>query len=200
MSTAEQLAFSISVERRGIHVLLWDDQGDLVRALLVLFAALVDLPTHALLASGDDVDRDSLRRLIETRIRIPYNDLESDEEPESLRHRFWLLFLQQASSHAVGPWLNGWRRPLSEPPGALLVVRHADFDSFQRNAPDIASFVGVRIYDASTMISVFSKATHACLTTDLPQQISIALDKLPGKLPSQQELAFWIRENAPEEP
>ena len=38
MSTAQQLAFSISTERRAIHVLLWDDKNDLVRALLALLA------------------------------------------------------------------------------------------------------------------------------------------------------------------
>jgi len=55
MSTAEELAFSIREERRGAHVLLWDDQGDLARALLVFRAALGAVPIEPmLLASTED--------------------------------------------------------------------------------------------------------------------------------------------------
>ncbi len=199
MSTAEQLAFSIDVERRGIHVLLWDDQQDLVRALLALFAGLADLQTHALLVSDDKKDLLALRQLVETRVPISDDESDLERDPESRGSQFWVLFVQQASTNAVGPWLNGWRRPISDPPGAMLVIRHADFDSFQRNAPDIASFVGARIYDASTMLSVFSKTTYDRLNTRLPPEIETVLRRLPGTSPSQKDIANWIKANAPDE-
>jgi hypothetical protein len=199
MSTAEQLALSIDVERRGIHVLLWDDQQDLVRALLGLFAGLPDLHTYALFVSDDKEDLLALRQLVETRVPISDEESELEQDPESRRSRFWVLFVQQASSTAVGPWLNGWRRPISDPPGAMLIIRHADFDSFQRNAPDVASFVGARIYDASTMLSVFSKTTYDRLNTRLPDEIMMVLSRLPGTLPSEQGIGNWIKANAPDE-
>jgi hypothetical protein len=199
MSTAEQLAFSISTERRGIHVLLWDDQQDLVRALLALYAGLADLGTHALLVSDDKKDLVALRQLVETRVPIAQEQSELQRDSDSRRSQFWLLFLQQASTNTVGPWLNGWRRPISDPPGAMLVIRHADFDSFQRNAPDIASFVGTRIHDASTMLSVFSKVTHEGLKTRLPGEIQTVVSKLPGTSPSEQDIANWVKANAPNE-
>ena len=199
MSTAEQLAFSICTERRGIHVLLWDDQNDLVRALLALFAGLDDLQMQALLVSDDERDLLALRELVETYMPISAEEPESERESQSRQSQFWLLFLQQASSNAVGPWLNGWRRPLSEPPGSMLVIRHADFAAFQRDAPDIASFVGPRIYDASTMLSVFSKTTHEGLKAHLPDKIEAVLSRLPGTLPAERDIADWIKANAPDE-
>jgi len=199
MSTAEQLAFSISVERGSVHILLWDDKHDLVRALLVLFAGLEDLRTHGLLVSDDEKDLRALRQLVETRIPPTEDDLQSDQDSESFQNQLWLLFVQQASCNAVGPWLNGWRRPVSEPPGAMLVIRHADFAPFQRNAPDVASFVGPRVYDASTMLSVFSGTTYARLRHHLPDEIELTLNRLPGASPAEQEVADWIRASAPDE-
>jgi hypothetical protein len=198
MSTAEQLARSIHAEGRGVHVLLWDDQNDLVRALLVLFAGISDSPTHALLVSDDESDLRALRQLVETRVPVAEEESDSGGDSDALASRFWILFLQQASTSAVGPWLNGWRRPISDPPGAMLVIRHADFDPFQRNAPDIASFVGPRIYDASTMLSVFSKATHERLETRLPNEIELILKRLPGTPPTGRDVAEWIKANAPD--
>ncbi len=199
MSTAEQLAFSICTERRGIHVLLWDDQDDLVRALLALFAGLDDLQLHALLVSGDEKDLLALRELVETHMPITAEETKSERDPLSRQSQFWLLFLQQASSNAVGPWLNGWRRPLSDPAGSMLVIRHADFLSFQRDAPDVTSFIGARIYDASTMLSVFSETTYERLKTHLPDEIEAVLSRLPGTLPAEEDIADWIKANAPDE-
>ncbi len=199
MSTAEKLAFSICTERRGIHVLLWDDQNDLVRALLALFAGLGDLRTSALLLSDHEKDLRALRELVETQIEVSDDAPGLEEDVRSRRDHLWILCLQQASSNAVGPWLNGWRRPISDPPGAMLVIRHADFGSFQRNAPDIASFIGPRIYDASTMLSVFSKATYELLKTRLPDEIEAVLRRLPGTSPSEAEVADWIKASAPDE-
>lgn len=200
MSTAEKLAFSIRTERRGVHVLLWDDQDDLVRALLGLLAGLSDLQTYALLVSDAEDDLSALRQLVETRIQLSEDESESEQGLPSRRNQLWILFLQQASSRAAGPWLNGWRRPIADRPGTMLVIRHADFASFQRNAPDIASFSGARIHDASTMLSVFSKTTHERLKTHLPNEIQGVLARLPGTSPSESDLANWIKANSPDEP
>jgi hypothetical protein len=197
MSTAEQLAFSISIERRAIHVLLWDDKDDLVRSLLGFLAGLSGLKVQALLVSDDDQDLVALRTMIESRTPIGGREFEVDQESLSAADQFWILFLQQASANSAGPWLNGWRRPISEPPGSMLVIRHADFDSFQRSAPDIASFIGARVYDASTMLSVFSKPTYDGLKDHLPGEIEVILNRLPGAAPSKRDLAEWIKANAP---
>jgi hypothetical protein len=81
----------------------------------------------------------------------------------------------------------------------MLVIRHADFDPFQRSAPDIASFVGPRIYDASTMLSVFSRETYRRLRNRLPDEIEAILARLPGTAPSEQDVANWIKANPPDE-
>jgi hypothetical protein len=198
MSTAEQLAFSISSERRAVHVLLWDDKNDLVRALLALLAGL-DIEIYSLVVSDRDEDLSALRRLVETRIPISEDEMDSDHASEGIAARYWLLFLQQASSTIVGPWLNGWRRPISETPGSMLVIRHADYDSFQRSAPDIASFVGPRIFDASTMLSVFSKTTYDRLSERLPEDLEQLLGRLPGTAPSEKHLMEWIQANGPDQ-
>ncbi len=195
MSTAEQLTFSISTERRAVHVLLWDDKNDLVRALLALLAGL-DMEIHSLVVSDRDEDLSALRRLVETRIPVGEGVTDVDHAPEGIAARFWLIFLQQASSTIVGPWLNGWRRPISEPPGSMLVIRHADYDSFQRSAPDIASFVGPRIFGASTMLSEFSKTTYDRLRARLPEDLEQLLGRLPGTAPSEEHLMEWIQANA----
>jgi len=69
--------------------------------------------------------------------------LEDPDNDQPPAHPLWELFLQQAVGKEVSLRLNGWRRPLSEPKGTLLVVRTADFDEFQRDAPDLASFIGL---------------------------------------------------------
>ncbi len=197
MSTAEQLAFSIRTERRGVHVLLWDAQDDLVRALLVLLVGLGDLHTHTLLVSDAEKDLRALRGLVETRVEVSGDIRSIEKNADSRRNLLWLLFVQQASSNAVGPWLNGWRRSISAPPGALLLIRHADFGSFQRSAPDIASFIGARIYNASTMLSDFSPEVYGRLQSRLPDAIEAVLERLPGALPSEADIANWIRVAAP---
>jgi len=193
MSTAERLAFSINEERRGVHVLLWDEQEDLVRALLILLAALEDdVVVHPLLVSPEQDRIHALKEVVDTRCLLEEEREAEPPSPDSLANRFWVLFVQQASSRIAGPWLNGWRRPLSEPPGTLLVIRHADFESFQRNAPDLASFAGPRLHNASTMLSLVSKDSCARLSASLPPQIEEVLRELPGTLPSRKEIAQWI--------
>lgn len=192
MSTAERLAFSINEERRGVHVLLWDEQDDLVRALLILLAALKDIVVHPLLVSPEQERILALKKVVDTRCLLEEERETEPASPDSVAHRFWILFLQQASSKIAGPWLNGWRRPLSEPPGTLLVIRHADFESFQRNAPDLASYAGPRLHNASTMLSIVSKDSCAHLSANVPAKIEEILRGLPGTLPSRKEIAQWI--------
>jgi hypothetical protein len=200
MSTAEQLAFSISTERRAIHALLWDDQDDLVRALVVLFAGLPDdLQTHSLFVSDDEEHLRVLRDLVESRVDVFDGETKTERASDSVRNRFWLFFLQQACSLSAGPWLNGWRRPMSDPPGTMLVIRHADFDSFQRNAPDLASFIGSRIFDSSTMLSVFSRTTYERLKPRLPKDVQTILTRLPGTAPDERTVRNWIQSSQPDD-
>jgi hypothetical protein len=188
MSTAQELAFSVREERRGIHVLLWDDQGDLVRALLIFRASLGAIPCEAMLLASTR-DTDILRAHISAR---------PAEEADEAGRAFWMIFLQQASSGLIGPWLNGWRRPLSEPPGALLLIRHADFEPFQRAAPDLASYVGPRVYDAARMLSLASPDVISQIDLSLPGAILDILRQLPGLLPRADELDQWLRDLAQE--
>jgi hypothetical protein len=192
MSTAERLAFSINEERRGVHVLLWDEQDDLVRALLILLAALKDVVVHPLLVSPEQDRILALKKVVDTRCLLEEERETEPPSPDSPANRFWVLFLQQASSRIAGPWLNGWRRPLSEPPGTLLVIRHADFGSFQQDAPDLASFAGPRLHNASTMLSIVSEESSARLSAGLPAEIEGVLRELPGTLPTKKEIARWI--------
>ncbi len=195
MATAEQLALLIGEDGRGAHVLLWDDKQDLVHALLILLAVLGAEQVYFHVVSTDRDGAKALRDLVD--MRCP---LEGDEEVGDARSplglRLWVLFLPQASSQQAGPWLNGWRRPLSEPPGTLLVVRHADFDAFQRSAPDLASFVGPRVYDASTMLSIISGDTARRLQARVPPDLERCLKQLPGKPPTREQIEHWLAAQA----
>ena len=191
MSTAEELAFSIQTEGHGVHCLLWDDKDDLVRALLILNAAMGNIKVWSFLVSTDE----SISRL-----KKVINERPAPEEHDSpdVGHGpspFWILFLQQAVTQRMGPWLNGWRDPLARAPGTLLVVRHADFDAFQRSAPDLASFIGPKIYNASTMLSIWSSTVSNEIRPDLPSDQESILDQLPGPPPLRDDLVKWIAAN-----
>ncbi len=199
MSIAEQLAFSIGAERRGIHVLLWDQQDDLVRALLGFLAALDDMAVYPVLVSDAPEDRAVLAKLVATRLPSVTEEDTPCDDSGPVEEQLWMLLLQQASTQTVGPCLNGWRRPISAPPGSLLVIRHADFKPFQQHAPDIASFIGPRIFDASTMLSMFSKTTYERLHRHLPVAVQGILSRLPGTPPSEQDIQNWVEANVPDE-
>jgi hypothetical protein len=186
MSTAEELAFSIREERRGAHVLLWDDQGDLARALLIFRAALGAVPIEPMLLAST---KDAGILGVKISARSSGDTNESGQPSRAL----WLIFLQQASAILIGPWLNGWRGPLSEPPGTLLLIRHADYEPFQRAAPDLASYAGPRVYDAARMLSLASSQTISRIDLPLPGPIIEILRKLPGTLPPAGELEQWAR-------
>jgi hypothetical protein len=198
MATAERMAESIQLEGQGISALLWDAKEDLVRTLLVLNAALHDVPKRSLLLTPGDATVCALRQAIETRVLIAPEDREADGESD--RHaaqELWLFYLQQASSEVVGPWLNGWRVSLCLSPGTVCVIRHADFQPFQRHAPDLASFIGPRIYNASTMLSLVSPRAFERLRPTLPEADAEIVAALPGAAPPEDELRGWIAACAP---
>ena len=193
MALVEQLAFSLREEGHGVHALVWDDMGDLYRVLLITVAALGEMPTKPMLLSNEETIEE-LNDLIQGKLRQQI-DQEGGPEPTGDSspppHPLWMFFLQQAVSRAVGPRLNGWRRPLSEPRGTLMIVRNADFRDFQRNSPDLASFIGPRIYDASRMMMVCSRETLGRLQRVLPEPFESILRQLPGRVPAAEELADW---------
>jgi hypothetical protein len=141
-----------------------------------------------LLASTTDIEG--------LRVKIGARSGYGADEAEHPACPLWLIFLQQASAGLVGPWLNGWRGPLSAPPGALLLIRHADYQAFQRAAPDLVSFVGPRVYEAEGMLSVASPDVVSRLDIALPINILDILGQLPGSLPPPGELDQWIGEMA----
>jgi hypothetical protein len=194
MALVEQLARSLREEGRGVHALLWDDKGDLYRVLLITHAALGGMPIQPLLIANEVKRIKELNDMIQGRlsdqIEHGMQQDQTDDAPSS-PHHLWVFFLQQAVSKQVGPRLNGWRRPLSEPRGTLMVVRNADFRDFQRSAPDLASFIGPRIYDASRLMMVCSRDTFGNLKKVLPDPFESILRQLPGTMPTSEELAEW---------
>ena len=182
--TAQQLAFSLSEEKRGVHLLLWSNQGELIRALLVLSASLgeTSLAGHLL---STNADAEVFRSEVSKRL--------SGEDSPIATTPLLLVFLQQASAKTIGPWLNGWRRPLSEPPGTLLIVRSADQLEFQKTAPDLASYVGPRIHDADAMLSMVSQELVSKMGAKLSPQLAAILAKLPGTPPTQEEIEQWVQ-------
>lgn len=199
MSTTEYFAESILIEGNGIHALTWQDKGDLVRALIVFLSVLGDLPLNSILLTSLDESERELKSLFDIR---PIEDAEYAsviDQPLLKRETFLLLFLDQAVSTNIGPLLNGWRSALAEPPGTLLAIRSADFIDFQRNAPDLASFIGPRIFDTSTMLHVWSVKTAQKIKARIPAKISTILSILPGDDPSGEEIEMWISAHPPVE-
>lgn len=182
--TAQQLAFSLLEEKRGVHLLLWEEQGELMRVLLILCASLGDKPARSVLLATDQ-EAEQFRAEVASRL--------TSDSADNGSNPFWFIFLQQASAKNIGPWLNGWRRPLSEPPGTLLIVRAADALAFLRAAPDLASFIGPRVHDAETMLSIVTSELAGSMTTRLPGELTAILTKLPGVSPTSEELELWVK-------
>ncbi|MCX7012113.1 MAG: hypothetical protein NTW86_06030 [Candidatus Sumerlaeota bacterium] len=193
MLTAEHLAQSITLDRKGVHLLLWQDKEDLYRAMIVLLAALGETPIQPILVASADSAVSTLRDLFQTKASDFEQVEHSDEAPRPNRGKLIILFLQQAISETFGPWLNGWRSELAKAPGTLLVVRNADFIDFQRCAPDLASFIGPKIFDASAMLSIWSRETEKRLRSSPPKQYLEILRELPGRFPDPKEVRNWIR-------
>jgi hypothetical protein len=180
MPSAEHFARVLSLQSRGIHVLSWNHKLDLVRALLLLQATLPTFPDAPTLIPTDQVElqRFSLRLF------------EATEAP--LGDKLRIFFIPQASTQAVGGWLNGWRQRLAEPPGTLLVIRHSDLVEFHRRAPDLMSFAESEIDDATILLPLVAQDTLEQMRDSLPDSWRGPLETLPGSMPSDDEIAAWI--------
>lgn len=199
MATAEQMAKSICIDKQGVFALLWDATEDLVRALLILNAALGEMSKRALLLAPGSQSVVALRSLIATRVSISETNEDGAAKAAPVpASELWLMFLQQASYEAVGPLLNGWRSSLRQSYGTILIIRHADFDPFQRWAPDLASFIGPRIFNASNLLSLFSNNTGKKVKAKLPEEWTRILAELPGTMPSEETIREWITASAPD--
>ena len=177
MLKLEHLFFTASGQRSGINVIVWDDKQELVRCLIVVRALVSDHSITNVLVSTSDASIQKARELIE-----PRRSTESGDET------FLTLFVQQASSSVVGPFLNGSRKPLADPPGSLIVVRAADLHDFIKAAPDLSSFVVFKIFNASEMLSSFDVQLVKRFSAELPDDLTLALIELPGEMPTAKEV------------
>ena len=198
MNTAEAFAKNILLEKKGVYILAWTEKQDLVRALLVIHAVLSEIQIKSMLLEVEATVHSQLRDLFQFTDKNNAALLDSEDSLFN-REDMLLLYLQQASSTTIGPILNGWRSSIASSPGAILVVRSADLLSLERNAPDMASFVGPRISETTSFLSIWSKPTGQKLNNRLPKSTWHILGKLPGKLPQQEEINAWIAQHPPEE-
>jgi hypothetical protein len=197
MSTAEYFANSVLLEGAGVHAITWEEKEDLVRALIIILAVFSDVKMSPLLLKSLSRSEKDLRSIFEIRA-ISENEFDSAEDKAaSKRDEVLLLFLDQAVSNSIGPLLNGWRSALAESPGTIMVIRTADFIGLQRYAPDLASFIGPKLFDASTMLSLWSTKTSERIKPQLPDDVSRILNKLPGEYPSKKGITEWIRAHPP---
>lgn len=197
MSTAEYLASSMKIDNQGIHVLLWDEKDDLVRALIVYFAAIKVLKTHVMLLDSSKIAENILRSLFEIRPIEEESDAEIDNVKMPKREVILILFIQQASSDTIGPLLNGWRNALSDKPGTLIVVRNADLIHFQRSAPDLFSFIGPKIFDCSNMLSIWTESTFKEIQIPMDPAVLQIIEKLPGESVNWTEIDSWLINHPP---
>lgn len=172
--------------------MLWEDKTELVRSLLVLEAAISDLVKTAYCFLSTDLNSiKHLEGIVDARRPCQFEFGEEVKLQEE--SPFLVLIFQQASMQTIGPWLNGWRNPLSQPPGSLLVIRSADFEQFLRSTPDLASFIGPKIFDSSSMISDLSPELLENMKVSVQQEALDILRNLPGELPTKSALEQWIR-------
>ena len=196
MITAEYLANSILLDQRGIHVVIWDDKGEIVRVLLILLSAIDKIQIKPILLSSVDKSEKQLRELFEIQpVKNDTDDGNMEELLESSREELLLLFIQQATMSTIGPLLNGWRSSIAAPPGSLLVVRNADLMDFLRVAPDLSSFIGPKIIDSSTILSIWSNKIGRNINTKLPLSFVEILNELPGEQPTNEEIKDWMIEH-----
>lgn len=190
MSTAEILGKSLIIENRGVHVLTWDDKGELVRCLVILLSVLREKRIMPLIISSEKSEK-YLWEILTQKHHFESDDVSKTEDRDFLL----FLFIQQAVNKTIGPILNGWRKELSEKPGTLLIIRDADFIGFQRNAPDLSSYIGPKIFDTSNMLSIWNNETNEQIDLNLPVNIEQIIKSLPGSLPKKEELEKWLAEH-----
>jgi hypothetical protein len=181
MASAEHLAYVLSMQTRGVQVLLWEHKADLIRALLVLRAATRDFPDEPVVMPTEqpDLQRFSIR-LFE----------ESEQSPIGPRR---ILLIPQGSTGTIGTWLNGWRRRLADPPGTILVVRRAEFVALYQRAPDLMSFAQSEVHDATGLLPLVEPGTLARISGRLPDGWYGPLDALPGGTPSSDAIGGWVQ-------
>ncbi|MEW6236093.1 MAG: hypothetical protein AB1656_11960 [Candidatus Omnitrophota bacterium] len=165
--------------------------------MIVILSVLKDQPVYPLLLTSTNESISKLRSLFEIKQPPQEIDGETDESLLPARKDLLIFFIQQATSKMIGPWLNGWRSQIASSPGTLLVIRHADFMDFQREAPDLASFFGSKNQDSASMLSLWNKETAQNIKINLPKELHDILIKLPGELPSKKEIEFWIKQHPP---
>jgi len=182
MLRLEHLFFDPSAEPYGIRLLIWEDKDELARCLVVVRALLQGQSFEDILLSTDTPTIERVRLIVETRRLF-------DDQPNS----FLSLFIQQATTATVGPFLNGSRRPLAESPGTLLVVRSADFPALLRAAPDMTSFVVHRMFDAAELLAPFDSALASLFSADLPPTLVDILNLLPGDPVAMDRLNAWVK-------
>jgi hypothetical protein len=180
MASAEQLARMLRLHTRGIRVLLWESKTDLVRALLIAQAALSEFPTAPVVLPTEQTDLQ--------RFSIDLFEKPEESQSQSLR----IILIPQASIETIGTWLNGWRSRLADPPGTLLVMRHAEFVALYRRAPDLMSFAHSDVYDATEMLPLVDEQTVKRVSEQLPDAWYAPLRDLPGEMPTSKETADWI--------
>ena len=137
MASAEHFILSILEEPSTLHVLLWDDQDDLVRVLVVLSSEIAERGAVPLLVSSAPEHIAQLQSLVKN--RVSPDAIVDDPASTLMADHLWLLFIQHGTASQVGPWLNGYRKPLAQAGGAVLILREAEFMQFQRSAPDLAA-------------------------------------------------------------
>ncbi len=179
MATAEQFAKALCLQQRGVHVLVWDHKPDLVKALLILKSCLANFPNAPVVVptTAAELQRFSLA-LFEEVQNAPNATL-----------RVYLI--PQASTEAVGGWVNSWRQPLATTPGTLLVVRRADLMELTRRAPDLMSFAQSDVYESTGLLPLVTRDTLEHISINLSEEWTVALRELPGSLPSAKELGLW---------
>jgi hypothetical protein len=193
MNTAELYAKNIIIEHKGIYLLEWSEKPDLVRALIVLIPIIGEEIINPTLLDSGIAAKKYLKDLFQ--IKQGSDNILDDDALGPDRKEMLFLFLQQAASSTVGPILNGWRSALAGAPGTILFVRSPDVSALQRSAPDLSSFIGPKMADTSNFLSIWSHETQIKLSDKLPKSIWQILEKLPGSMPQNQELATWIAEN-----
>lgn len=193
MATALEFAMGLATRGRGISLLLWEDKDDLIRALLVLQAALTPPGLEPKVCRTETETTQALFQLFE-RQRVEPGEALHDTAPSA--HSIPILFVAFASGMIVGPVLNGWRRQLADPPGSIIVLRCAESRGFARCAPDLASFVQTK-GKAEEFLPIWPRELHDAIRPRLNEGMMEAICSLPGEAPSESELAHWKELHTP---
>ena len=103
MAIAEYYFDSILIEGKGVHVLTWEEKGDLVRALIIMVALFNGKQIYSLLLTSAESVELELGSLFSIKpiAKNEYNDFINQAKLQ--RDSFLLLFLDQAVGSSIGP-------------------------------------------------------------------------------------------------